>query len=740
MKIITDSKSLDEIVSSNDLVDVASTLKNEFAISTTQELEKAIKEIDREGRVLKIGIVGRVKAGKSSLLNALIFDGENVLPKAATPMTAALTILEYADETKAEVDFFTQEDVDDIKTDYDEYLRQLERLTDSKYKQLLERESKKKIKQPSTPVGVDDSALQERAKSQAERELKGNDKLRSAYDQYNRIKNAGVTVNDLSDFEEISANNTQELNEKLYDFVGANGKYMPFTKSVTLKLKEESLKDVQIIDTPGVNDPVVSREERTKELLKYCDVVLIVSPAGQFLSSEDLDLFDRITSKEGVKEVYIVASQVDLQLFGSEKEQGNGIPSEVLKKISINLTQQMQSVFKSDDYLKDSPTFKKLLESSVIHSSGIAHSLLKKFDDQNTWDDNEKHVWKMLSGHYKDYFESKESALANLEQLANIKQIKIILDKVKQRKDQILKQKKDDFVATRISNLNNYKSALTQHIKDKKQRLQDADLEQITQQKSQMEAIKGKASRAVNNEYNDIVDHLEIDLKELLNNKLNSYFKSSKKEVRESEGTETKSREKYVGRGGFLWLTKKYETVHWDISTVKAGHIRNSLEDLTGDIEYVIDTDSKKHLLDWRKELFKKIVSTLRQEAGDENLEIGLISQTIRNVLHSVVYPEISYSNNLPKSLKKGGTLKEEEAEEFITDAQNYISQLKSTVKDDIKKYLKQLVDALNTMDVSETIFTGYQAEIEELENDIRNKQLSLEKYNKIITQLEEVA
>ena len=54
---------------------------------------------------------------------------------------------------------------------------------------------------------------------------------------------------------------------------------MPFTKSVTIKLNNENLKDIEIIDTPGINDPIASREERTKELLKNCDVIFVVSPS-----------------------------------------------------------------------------------------------------------------------------------------------------------------------------------------------------------------------------------------------------------------------------------------------------------------------------------------------------------------------------------------------------------------------------------------------------------------------------
>ena len=62
-------------------------------------------------RLLKIGIVGAVKAGKSSLLNSLFFDGHDILPKAATPMTAALTEITWGEKCSVTVDFFTDQDI-----------------------------------------------------------------------------------------------------------------------------------------------------------------------------------------------------------------------------------------------------------------------------------------------------------------------------------------------------------------------------------------------------------------------------------------------------------------------------------------------------------------------------------------------------------------------------------------------------------------------------------------------------
>ena len=74
-------------------------------------------DIMKEDSALKLGIVGRVKAGKSSFLNALLFGGRDVLPKAATPMTAALTKISYSETGKneAKVIFYSPSEWDKIE-------------------------------------------------------------------------------------------------------------------------------------------------------------------------------------------------------------------------------------------------------------------------------------------------------------------------------------------------------------------------------------------------------------------------------------------------------------------------------------------------------------------------------------------------------------------------------------------------------------------------------------------------
>ena len=85
------------------------------------DFQKGGEALIKEGDVLKIGIVGQVKAGKSSFLNSLFFDGDTILPKASTPMTAGLTVLEYSDNNEFEVDYYTAKEWDEFRSQDEAY-------------------------------------------------------------------------------------------------------------------------------------------------------------------------------------------------------------------------------------------------------------------------------------------------------------------------------------------------------------------------------------------------------------------------------------------------------------------------------------------------------------------------------------------------------------------------------------------------------------------------------------------
>ena len=232
---------------------------------------------------------------------------------------------------------------------------------------------------------------------------------------------------------------------------------------------------------------------------------------------------------------------------------------------------------------------------------------------------------------------------------------------------------------------------------------------------------------------------------------LNLYFKQTRKDIQEGEDIQTTQKEKSytVDKGsGFLWLRSltgtRYETktkmVTEQYTVAKAGFIRNSLEDLTDSIENIITLQSKEYIASWRKKtLSKQIIRTLRDTAGDDNIDINAIFLTIKKVTNSIVVPDISYSGQLPDILKQGGTLKSSEAERFLNEANNYVNDLKLRVKGDIISYINSLISRLNEIDIANSIFESYDKELEELSNSIKNKELSIQRYTNILDELKKV-
>ncbi len=325
-ELIKKSALIEKTLKEQGLQERAKPFMSDNAVIKTEELEKTLKELQDTNRDLKVGIIGRVKAGKSSLLNALIFEGVEVLPKAATPMTASLTVLKYAKTLSAEVEFYSQKDILELQNEHARYEREFQRMVGEevkKQKQSLANRAKEGIKNvvkmfsknKSTEVVpkeriLSDEEILDKARRIAKSELEKDTKLVSSHDQFERMKKSG-SLNTETEDPHIQANSLEELNQKLLQFVGANGKFMPCAKAVEISLNNPNLKDLEVIDTPGINDPIVSREERTKALLKDCDVVFIISPSNQFLTDSDMDLFDRVSNKEGLQEIYFVASQAD---------------------------------------------------------------------------------------------------------------------------------------------------------------------------------------------------------------------------------------------------------------------------------------------------------------------------------------------------------------------------------------------------------------------------------------------
>ena len=280
-----------------------------------------------------------------------------------------------------------------------------------------------------------------------------------------------------------------------------------------------------------------------------------------------------------------------------------------------------------------------------------------------------------------------------------------------------------------MDSLINYRNELIKYINIQIESIESGDIDELQVQQKKLKNIKEKVSLILDEEYYDLVSELEVNIKNELKNTLEKHFITTKNAVNSAEGSKTEEYTVVIER--WYWFNGS-ETRQREVTTARTGAIRSSLEELNNHIESNIDIDSKKFILNWKKSLYLQLIKTMRDNVDDDDLDPQQIQKVIRNVLNSVIYPDISYSNNLPASLSAKGTLTGNHAENFLQDAQEYISKLRNRVRQDINSYLSSLVHTLKAVSLSENIFSSYNTMLEELENQIKNKAMTLDSFNRL--------
>ncbi|EHO07804.1 hypothetical protein HMPREF9714_02402 [Myroides odoratimimus CCUG 12901] len=322
-------------------------LSNEEAIDFTDKIEN-----DK----LTLGVIGQMKCGKSTFLNALIFKDE-VLPAATTPMTASLSIITYGEKKKLEVEFFTKEDWEELKL--------------------------------KANRNIQEAGSDERKKSE----------IKAAKELFEGSSHLGSSINSL-------LGTKKEANfDDLEEYVGAGGKYTSITKTVRIEYPLDYLKGVEIVDTPGFNDPIVSREERTKDFLQKADAVLMLLYAGRAFDATDKDIIFNKVGSIGVGKVLIGVNKYDLcynegetkeeiltnikkQLREASKEYPGSAISELIQEhepLLLSANMALMSQMELSKITSDDSTnfyYKKVLDDFEIQTQAQVYekSLMRDFE------------------------------------------------------------------------------------------------------------------------------------------------------------------------------------------------------------------------------------------------------------------------------------------------------------------------------------------------------------------------
>ena len=254
-----------------------------------------------------IGITGVMNAGKSTMLNALM--GQEILGSAVVPETANLTIVKHG-KPGAKVFYWNKKEWDKIENS---------------------------------------------AKS-----------LEAIKDFVNETHK--IFGDDLKDIiqEESLVEKVDIHNLAAYTSAEASGKKCNLVKYVELKSDLSFLENgIEIVDTPGLDDPVIQREEITKEYLAKCDLMLHLMNVSQSATLKDVDFIIDALLYQNITKLLIVITRADTV----SREQLD----EVINYTKSSIKKQLQTLNKDSslDYILNSIKFIPISgKMALLHRTG----------------------------------------------------------------------------------------------------------------------------------------------------------------------------------------------------------------------------------------------------------------------------------------------------------------------------------------------------------------------------------
>lgn len=549
----------------------------------------------RENRKLNIGIVGQVKAGKSSFLNTLLFNGEEILPKASTPKTATLTKMEYSDENIMQIEYYTPED--------------WEVITDN------------------ACIDSDDEI------NTSSRELVDMAK-NSGLDPYKYL-DKGTDTKKFDTYDELIAN--------LNDYVGEDGKFTPIVKSVTLYLNKEEFKGLSIVDTPGLNDPIVSRTIRTKEFMEVCDVVFFLSQSSSFLDKSDWTLLSTQLPQKGVKKLVLVASKFDSAIrdvlrvqdeddvWGDDDNTTDSIP-EACKLIKRKLKKRAKTQigrFVEDARRREFSS--ELIEiisncQNPIMVSSLVYNMVGKSEAELTREEN--NVYKALNKFSTDI-------VNDLNLVGNFDEVKALFNEVAVEKEQILEAKAKSFIPTAKTELRDLLTTFLEKSTKRAQLLEGNDKKQLEEQRraidKQMNGIKADMATVFGEVAAAIEKEKAIGIRELR--------EISKDNLSVKERTGSRESVHSYTTGHLWWKETHYETTTHTYTYVVAADAAENIKrfslEACNQVEKVF-TESIS-----TKEIKRKLLNVVTQnfDMGNEKYDASLFRIMMEEAVSKIAFP-----------------------------------------------------------------------------------------------------
>lgn len=583
--------------------------------SVTTTLETEIQRAQQDARKLSIGIVGAMKAGKSSFLNACIFGGRDVLPKAATPMTAALTRIRYSETPQATVHFYEQKDWEKIEDNAQKYEEQLNTKY-SNYCKIYDRSH------ADSTEGVCSKQVFERTLFQQD----VSEVLKSAKELTQMVGSNSAILEHLGDADVLDG----DIMAKLQDYVGARGRFTPIVNYVELEVNLPELEDLEIVDTPGLNDPIVSRSYATRQFLRACDVVILLSPCSQFMDANTVGLMANGLPDNGVRKVIVVGSKLDSGLLNEPKGSFAVASQHALNSYKGQFRNTMQQAMRNNP--RRAGILEKISESDLLFVSSTCSSMARKQKQHQPLSPAENLVLQNLHSNFPDFDETLLSSIGGINKVLKT------LEAVRQQKAEIIHGRNNTLLETAQINHLRALDKIQQELSSSRTTLKNSTSEQLLQRteaiQQVMESSRGKLMY--------IFDGAAIGCKNKVNQLLPQLTLEQQNHQRLDVQTSSEEHHGVEGTGLFGLIKEHYSyTVtnnRVDVSEVVTNlehHASTCQNTINQEFQYVFNREQLSH------RIVEVVLDAFRK--SDMEFDEDDIRLPLQNVLNELSSPEIRF-------------------------------------------------------------------------------------------------
>ncbi len=666
-----------------DLFDIASIKKN-FKLKT--------EDFFREDRKLNIGIIGRVKVGKSTFLNTLLFNGKKVLPTAVTPKTAALTKIEYDYDNRIEVEYFNM----------DEW-------------KLIVSKSKSDI-DTNDYQGAKEIVAMLRERNLAPEEYILREKETINFDTY------------------------EELMVGLNEYVGEDGRFTPIVKSVSIYVDNEDLEGISIVDTPGLYDPIISRVDKTKQFMEVCDVVFFLSKSTSFLDKNDIDLMASQLPKKGVKKVVLVCSRFDDGLRDTLWSSAN-------LKEAISETKQKLTTY-ADQAFTNYRNTNRFVNNEVIEQikkpifvSAMAEAMSNKKVDE--YDKKEKKV-------YADLTAKNRVSAKDLRNIGNMDEVRAIFDEVVAKKEELLEEKAKTFIPMAKEELSDKLSRIDNLAKKRITQLTAYDRERLVEQKKQITTQINKMNANLEIVFNELIEKVEKHKLEAIS-EIRAYNREYL-QVAEKEGITThyEIRKESTTRWYLPWtwgtstrVIYSYDEKYQYIDAYDAvENIRNFVEDGKECIELAFNKSLDIAVL--KNRLLSIIVENL--DALGDNFDSSYYRLLVEKTLQGIRIPTIEFPTTTFEEIITSEFSGEIKSNSMKSNFKKVLSDTIYDVREGICKKLEREVmrfeDVIQDLKVNfaEKLLEDINKELNVVIGNFENKETQIERYSLLVATLSRIS